>query len=63
MKPYGTANARLSWLSRDEKLELALWAKNITGTRYVTYVSPVVTMDQLNYNDPATYGVQAVVKF
>ncbi|WP_332819644.1 TonB-dependent receptor [Sphingopyxis sp.] len=63
VKPYGIANARLSWLSADENLEVALWAKNITGTRYVTYVSPVVTMDQLNYNDPATYGVQAVLKF
>lgn len=63
VKPYGIANARLSWVAADEKLEIALWAKNITGTRYVTYVSPVVTMDQLNYNDPATYGVQAVLKF
>jgi iron complex outermembrane receptor protein len=63
VEPYGIANARLSWLAADEKLEVALWAKNITGTRYLTYVSPVVTMDQLNYNDPATYGVQAVLKF
>lgn len=63
VKPYGIANARLSWLSAGEKLELAVWGKNITGTRYVNYVSPVVTMDQLNYNDPATFGVQAIVKF
>lgn len=63
VKPYGIANARLSWLSADENLEFALWAKNITGTRYVTYVSPVITQDQLNYNDPPTYGVQAIVKF
>ncbi len=60
---YGLLNARLSWLSADDRLELALWAKNITDTRYVTYISPVITMDQLNYNDPATYGVQAVFKF
>ena len=63
MKPYGTANVRLSWLSADENLELALWGKNVTGTRFITYVSPVVTMDQINYNDPATYGVQGVLKF
>ena len=63
VEAYGIANARLSWLSRNEGLELALWAKNITGTRYMTYVSPVITMDQINYNDPATYGVQAVLKF
>jgi len=63
VKPYGTANVRFSWLSADEKLELALWGKNVTGTRYITYISPVVTMDQINYNDPSTYGVQAVLKF
>lgn len=60
---YGLLNARLAWLSADDRLELALWARNITGTRFVTYISPVITMDQLNYNDPATYGVQAVFKF
>ncbi|GAB5349897.1 TonB-dependent receptor [Alteriqipengyuania sp. 357] len=63
VEPYGTANVRFSWLSADEKLELALWGKNVTGTRYITYISPVVTMDQINYNDPSTYGVQAVLKF
>jgi iron complex outermembrane recepter protein len=63
VESFGTANIRLSWLSSDEKLEFALWGKNVTGTRFVTYVSPVVTMDQINYNDPATYGVQAVLKF
>lgn len=63
VESYGTANVRLSWLSADENLELALWGKNVTGTRFITYVSPVVTMDQINYNDPATYGVQAIVKF
>ncbi len=61
--PYALANARLSWLSRDEKLEFALWAKNITNTRFITYVSPVITQDEINYNDPATYGVQVVFKF
>lgn len=63
VKPYGTANLRFSWASADERLELALWGKNVTGTRFITYISPVVTMDQINYNDPSTYGVQAVLKF
>lgn len=63
VESYGTANVRVSWLAADENLELALWGKNVTGTRFITYVSPVVTMDQINYNDPATYGVQAIVKF
>lgn len=63
VEPFGTANVRFSWLSADEKIELALWGKNVTDTRYTTYISPVLTMDQINYNDPATYGVQAVLKF
>jgi iron complex outermembrane receptor protein len=57
---YGILNARLSWLTADERYEFALWGKNITGTRYISYISPVVTQDQINYNDPGTYGVQIV---
>jgi iron complex outermembrane receptor protein len=58
---YGIINARLSWLTADERYEFALWGKNITGTKYISYISPVVTQDQINYNDPGTYGVQIVV--
>lgn len=58
---YGMLNARLSWLTADERYEFALWGKNITGTKYISYISPVVTQDQINYNDPGTYGVQIVV--
>ncbi len=60
---YGMLNARLSWLTPDERYEFALWGKNITGTRYITYISPVLTGDQINYNDPGTYGVQIVAHF
>lgn len=60
---YGILNARLSWVTADERYEFALWGKNITGTKYITYISPVVTQDQINYNDPGTYGIQVVVHF
>lgn len=63
VKGYGLLNARLSWQSADEKFEIALWGKNLTGTKYITSVAPIVTSDQLNYNDPRTYGVQLVAKF
>jgi iron complex outermembrane recepter protein len=63
VKPYGLLNARLSWLPDGDRVEAAFWAKNITGTRYLQYVSPVITQDELNYNDPPTYGIQVVVHF
>lgn len=63
VKGYGLLNARLSWQSADERFELALWGKNITGTTYINSIAPIVTSDQLNYNDPRTYGVQLVARF
>ncbi|MCP5433130.1 MAG: TonB-dependent receptor [Alphaproteobacteria bacterium] len=34
---YAVGNARVSWLSPDKKLELAVWAENIWDTEYRTY--------------------------
>ncbi|PKQ00397.1 MAG: TonB-dependent receptor [Alphaproteobacteria bacterium HGW-Alphaproteobacteria-13] len=63
VKAHGLLNARLSWQSADEQYEIALWGKNLTGTKYITSVAPIITSDQLNYNDPRTYGVQLVARF
>jgi iron complex outermembrane receptor protein len=51
-------NARLAWTPPGGKWEVALWGKNLTDERWVNFMAPVITMDQLNYNDPATYGVE-----
>jgi len=51
-------NARLSWTPVNEAFEVALWGKNLTDERWVNFIAPVITMDQLNYNDPRTYGVE-----
>jgi iron complex outermembrane receptor protein len=51
-------NARLSWTPANEAFEVALWGKNLTDERWVNFIAPVITMDQLNYNDPRTYGVE-----
>jgi iron complex outermembrane receptor protein len=51
-------NARLAWTPPSGTWELALWGKNLTDERWVNFMAPVITMDQLNYNDPATYGVE-----
>ncbi len=58
--PYALLNARISCLTPDKSYEFALFGRNITQKRFLTYRSPAVTQDQLNYNDPGTYGVQVV---
>lgn len=51
-------DARLAWTPPGGQWEVALWGKNLTDERWVNFMAPVITMDQLNYNDPATYGVE-----
>lgn len=59
---HAQLNARLAY-KPDGKFEIALWGKNLTGTKYLTALFPVITQDQLNYNDPKTYGVQVSFSF
>jgi iron complex outermembrane receptor protein len=51
-------NARLAWTPPNGGFEVALWGKNLTDERWVNFIAPAITMDQLNYNDPATYGIE-----
>lgn len=60
---YTLVNARLAWSSPDDRYEIALWGKNLTNTSYITSIAPVITQDQLNYNEPRTYGVQLTARF
>jgi iron complex outermembrane receptor protein len=60
---YGLLNSRLAWASPDDRYEVALWGKNLTNTSFITSIAPVITQDQLNYNEPRTYGVQVSVRF
>lgn len=54
----GILNGSLAWISDDDRYEIALYAKNITGRRYSTFFAPILTFDELNYNDPRTYGIR-----
>lgn len=63
VKGYGLLNARLAWSDRQDRYEIALWGKNLTKTSYITSIAPIITQDQLNYNEPRTYGVQLTVRF
>jgi iron complex outermembrane receptor protein len=51
-------NARLAWTPASEAFEVALWGKNLTDEEWVNFIAPVITMDQLNYSDPRSYGVE-----
>ena len=51
-------NARLAWTPRGGAFQVALWGKNLTDERWVNFMAPIITMDQLNYNDPETYGIE-----
>jgi iron complex outermembrane recepter protein len=51
-------NARLAWTPANPAFEVALWGKNLTDQRWVNFIAPIITMDQLNYNDPPTYGIE-----
>jgi iron complex outermembrane receptor protein len=51
-------NARLAWAPANDAFEVALWGKNLADERWVNFIAPLITMDQLNYNDPRTYGIE-----
>jgi len=56
--PVTMLNARLAWTPPGGGYEVALWGKNLTDERWVNFMAPIITMDQLNYNDPETYGIE-----
>lgn len=56
--PYTLLNARLAWSSDSHPIQVALWGKNLTDADVITYIAQVITMDQINYADPRTYGIE-----
>ncbi|MFM9937398.1 MAG: TonB-dependent receptor [Novosphingobium sp.] len=63
VKGNGRINARLGWQAPSKTYEVALWVKNLNSARYISSIAPVITQDQINYNDPRTFGVQVVAHF
>lgn len=60
---YGLLNARVELIPPGDHWTLALWARNVTSRRYIVDINPIITLDQLNYGDPARYGLEARYSF
>ena len=55
-------SARLTWLSRDQRLRITAYGNNLTDERFVTGGTPLVDVTSTAgtiYNVPRTYGVEA----
>jgi iron complex outermembrane receptor protein len=63
VKGNGRVNARLAYQAPSKIWEAALWVKNLNSARVISSIAPVITQDQINYNDPRTFGVQLVAHF
>jgi iron complex outermembrane recepter protein len=61
---YTLVNAKVGWRADDDKFSLAIFSRNLTGKAYVA--APATdgngSFSEL-YGDPATYGIEASVKF
>jgi iron complex outermembrane receptor protein len=55
---YGLLNARLAWGAPNNRYKIALRRKKLTNPAYVTAIAPVMTQDQINYDETRTYGIQ-----
>jgi iron complex outermembrane recepter protein len=58
---YALYNARLTWFSSNEDYSVALWGKNITGTKYDGYAINLQAgfgFDYFQQGAPTTYGLE-----
>jgi iron complex outermembrane receptor protein len=62
-KGYALTNARVALTLPGDRWTFAVYGKNIFQQRYLRDITPLITLDQLNYGDPATYGLQIGLQF
>ncbi|MCK9606192.1 MAG: TonB-dependent receptor [Methylomonas sp.] len=62
---YGIVNARLAWLSNDNRFQASVWVKNIADQDYFTFGTPITAYGWhiLGVGDPRTIGVTLAVNF
>ncbi|PZQ64329.1 MAG: TonB-dependent receptor [Phenylobacterium zucineum] len=55
---YQQLNGRLTYRPDAGAWDVGLWVKNIANQRFTTGIYPIITSDEVNYNEPRTYGVR-----
>lgn len=62
---YNLLNARLSYALHDERVQVALWAKNLTDERYFDRAEsfPILGFMARYYQTPRTYGGEVSYRF
>ena len=63
---YTVWNARVSYTTMDEKLEVAAFVKNLTDEEYRVYTfdfTPIAGFNQQFFGPPRWWGVQAIYRF
>jgi iron complex outermembrane recepter protein len=60
---YQVVNATITWVSPDDRYEVALWGKNLGDSDHLLTVSSSVLGDQAAYARPRTFGVRLTGRF
>lgn len=60
---YQVVNATITWVSPDDRYEVALWGKNLGDSDHLLTVSSSVLGDQAAYSRPRTFGVRLTGRF
>jgi iron complex outermembrane receptor protein len=60
---YATLALRAQWSAPEDKFYVALFGDNVTNSRYLTQAQYSSFGIGANWNKPATYGIEAGVKF
>jgi iron complex outermembrane receptor protein len=66
MPPYGILNGQVALQLRDGKIELALYGRNLTKTKYyqrLLGVEDALGVTSYLPGDPRTYGISATLRF
>ena len=62
-KAYDILNLRATYAFAGDKLQIALFGTNVTGTTYVNQVIPAALSIGQTYGEPTSYGVAFTAKF
>ena len=59
---FDLVDARIGWTRNDDKLEVALWAKNLADEEYITHLYTIASSVVAVFGDPRMFGVSVTYK-